>query len=415
LAPQPDHPHQQDVSTRQLDQDATSFVDSEEFDDLMNLVDLSGPHQQQQQQQRQRRHSKSSSMQRPTSSGGSGGVPGALAGQQQQQQHPHASTHPMTSGAPAAAALNISTDLPAGQQQQQRLPQQQQLLQQLNQEGSGGVHSSSADASGTAAGGGQAAPRAGPLMPPSTSLASGMLPLPTTLPLPTSLGAPRESQLQPPELLPLPQCMPGMVAPPPPQQTSQGGELPPQADRDPTAAATAAASAAAAGAGPPGLLLGVTSRADLVRVTNSCLHKLLDMRLAVLMVAEQGSPWEGLRAYLSTQHQQAEAATAAAAAAAGSLPVTAAAVLSILGQFVQLLGEGLAGQGLGPQAERLFVLGAMNQLQQVLSGLQRTAAAAAGDAGADARACVGQWVAAGLGLSPQTAISPVVSRLVAML
>lgn len=243
-------------------------------------------------------------------------------------------------------------------------------------------------------------------MPPATSLAYGMLPLPTALPLPTGLGAPRESQLQPPELLPLPQCLPGMVAPPlPPQQ--QGGEGDPQPDRDPSAAA-----AAAAGAGPPGLLFRVASRADLMRVTNSCLHKLLDMRLAVLMVAEQGSPWEGLRSYLSTEHQQAEAA---AAAAAVSLPVTTAAVLSILGQFVQLLGEGLAGQGLGPQAERLFVLGALNQLQQVLSGLQRTAAAAAGDAGADARACVGQWVAAGLGLPPQTAVSPVVSRLVEML
>lgn len=57
-------------------------------------------------------------------------------------------------------------------------------------------------------------------------------------------------------------------------------------------------SAAAAAAGGGGLLLGVTSRAKLLQVTNACLHSLLDMRLALLMVPAQASTLQGARAHL---------------------------------------------------------------------------------------------------------------------
>jgi hypothetical protein len=188
--------------------------------------------------------------------------------------------------------------------------------------------------------------------------------------------------------------------------------------------------------GGGGLLSGVTSRAELLQVTNACLHSLLDMRLAVLMVPAHASTLQGARAHLLTQRQQQQqqqqqSASGGRHSLAGpvtaghwpSSPATAeiaGTVSAVLERFLQLLGETAAGQGLAAAAaattERTHVLAALNQLQQALSALQRSEAAAAAQApGLDARACLRQWVADNLGLGPQTSIHPAVSMLVASL
>lgn len=95
----------------------------------------------------------------------------------------------------------------------------------------------------------------------------------------------------------------------------------------------------------------------------------------------------------------------------------ASTVSAVLERFLQLVDEAAASQGLAAAAlERTHVLDALNQLQQALSALQRSeAAAAAQGLRLDARACLRQWVADNLGLPPQTRISPAVSMLVASL
>lgn len=187
-------------------------------------------------------------------------------------------------------------------------------------------------------------------------------------------------------------------------------------------------SAAAAAAGGGGLLAGVSSRAELLQVTNACLHSLLDMRLAVLMVPAQAAPLQGARAHLLAQRQQQQSVSSAGQSSgivpAGHWPSSpptaeiASTVSAVLERFLQLLDEAAAGQGLAAAAarQRTHVLAALNQLQQALSALQRAeAAAAAQGLRLDARACLRQWVADNLGLPPQTRIDPAVSMLVASL
>jgi hypothetical protein len=170
----------------------------------------------------------------------------------------------------------------------------------------------------------------------------------------------------------------------------------------------------------------VTSRVQLLQVTNSCLHKLLDMRLAALMASDQVNTLPRLQEYLQMERQQQQqqggdgagpssapggaAAPSSAAAAAGN-----STVLAVLDCFLQLMCEAVDEQGLAPPSERAYVLGVLNQLQQGLSGLQRVTACAVGEPAGEASsawACLRQWLTGNLGLPAQAAIHPVVGRLV---
>jgi hypothetical protein len=189
-------------------------------------------------------------------------------------------------------------------------------------------------------------------------------------------------------------------------------------------------SAAAAAAGGGGLLSAVSSGAELLQVTNACLHSLLDMRLVILMLPQQDSVLQGARAHLLAQRQQQQQAgvSGVGASSAGPrnarqwmsgapTPEVAATVLAVLERFLQLLSEAAARQGLTAAAfERTFVLGALNQLHQALSALQRIeAAAGVQDPAVGVRSCLVEWVGGNLGLPPQTSINEAVSLLVASL
>jgi hypothetical protein len=174
-------------------------------------------------------------------------------------------------------------------------------------------------------------------------------------------------------------------------------------------------------------MLSRIGSSELVSVANSCLHEIIDMRLAVLMAPQHSSSIAVLQAHLAAAQQQRQQGWMASAPGAcvsmamdeaqSALPMAPERVvaLSMMRAFLQLVGDAAGAQGLDLQAELQSVLGALNQLQQALSGLQRVTAAASVHPAVNAAACLGEWKAANLGLSPRMAIHPAVERFVEML
>jgi hypothetical protein len=172
-------------------------------------------------------------------------------------------------------------------------------------------------------------------------------------------------------------------------------------------------------------MLARISSSDLLSVANSCLHEIVDMRLAVLMAPQDTSSLTVLQQMLAAAQQQQQPRllptpsglpqTADEAQSARSLPMAPERVvaLSVMRVFQQLLVETAAGQAL--PAERAYVLAALNQLQSALSGLQRITAAATDVVARDARACLKEWVGAHLSLPAPTSITSAVGRLAALL
>jgi hypothetical protein len=237
-------------------------------------------------------------------------------------------------------------------------------------------------------------------------------------------SAPPGLLLQPPRLLRLPEQM----LPWPAQQQlpgSEHGELQLQPQCDTAAAVLPGAAGRGAVDGEAGGMLARISSSDLLSVANSCLHEIVDMRLAVLMAPQDTSSLTALQQMLAAAQQQQQQQlrwlptptglpqTADEAQSARSLPMAPERVvaLSVMRVFQQLLVETAAGQAL--PAERAYVLAALNQLQSALSGLQRITAAAT-DA-RDARACLREWVGAHLRLPARTSITSAVGRLAALL
>lgn len=227
--------------------------------------------------------------------------------------------------------------------------------------------------------------------------------------------------LQPPHLLRLPEQML-----PWPAQQQLPGPAPDELQWQPELDTAAAVLPGAAGAEAGGMLARISS-SDLLSVANSCLHEIVDMRLAVLMAPQDTSSLSVLQEMLAAAQQQQQQQTrwlptstgppqpADEAQSARSLPMAPERVvaLSVMRVFQQLLVETAAGQAL--PAERAYVLAALNQLQSALSGLQRITAAATDAVARDARACLREWVGAHLSLPARTSITSAVGRLAALL
>lgn len=181
-----------------------------------------------------------------------------------------------------------------------------------------------------------------------------------------------------------------------------------------------------------GGMLGRISSCDLLSVANSCLHEVIDLRLAALLAPQDSSCLPILQQAVVVRQQQqqqraqpgqplhayagAGAAAAAAAQPAPTVQPERVVALSVIRQFLQLLDDPAASQGPAAAAtERTHVLDALNQLQQALSALQRATAGALQDPGSDAKTCLGEWVADNLGLPPSTSINVAVARLALLL
>jgi len=152
-------------------------------------------------------------------------------------------------------------------------------------------------------------------------------------------------------------------------------------------------------------------------VANSCLHALLDMRLGVLTLPEQHSSLAAMQLFLVGQRQQQQQQQQTAphgGVSQSGVPAANQPALLLLEQLLMLLTEAVSGQGLSAAAERSFVLGAVNQLQQALSGLQRITAAAP-STGFNRRSCIKEWLAANLCLPAHTPVNPAVGQLAEMM